>query len=294
MRRSIYMRLLVVVVFIGLPYRTLAQQDPSYTLYNYNMNVVNPAYAGSSEQSQLNINFRSQWVGLEGAPETQSLSLGIPINDQIGIGASVVNDQVFVLNETDAYIDFSYKLQLTDNTKLYLGLKAGGSFVDIDLNSLQITNDPLFTENVSSFNPNIGVGALLRGSSYYLTLSAPQLLKSDRFEKQAGIATEATDELHFFAGGGYHLAINENLRFTPSTMVRLVSGSPTTIDLTGTFDIYKRVELGLNYRLNESVSGLAFVKMADWMAFGYAYDRSTTNIGDYSRGSHEVLLRFNL
>ncbi|NER18332.1 PorP/SprF family type IX secretion system membrane protein [Spongiivirga citrea] len=285
---------LLVLLLVGLPGTTIAQQDPSYTLYNYNMNVINPAFAGSTEQTQLNVNFRSQWVGLQGAPETQSLSLGIPINNKIGIGASVVNDRVFVLNETDAYIDFSYKLQLTDNTKLYLGLKAGGSFVDIDLNSLQITNDPLFTENVSTFNPNIGIGALLRTNNYYITLSAPQLLKSDRYEKEAGIATEATDELHFFAGGGYHISLNDNLQFTPSTMVRMVSGSPTTIDLTGTFDIYNRIELGLNYRLNESVSGLAFVKMADWMAFGYAYDRATTNIGDYSRGSHEVLLRFNL
>ncbi len=286
---------LLVVLLVGLPLTITAQQDPSYTLYNYNMNVINPAYAGSTERTQLNVNFRSQWVGLQGAPETQSLSLAVPLkNDKIGIGASVVNDRVFVLNETDAYIDFSYKLQLTDNTKLYLGLKAGGSFVDIDLNSLDVQNDPLFTENVSTFNPNIGLGALLRGNNYYLTVSAPQLLKSDRFEKQAGIVTEATDELHFFAGGGYHININDNLRFTPSTMVRLVSGSPTTIDATGTFDIYNRVELGLNYRLNESVSGLAFIKMADWMAFGYAYDRSTTNIGDFSRGSHEVLLRFNL
>ena len=130
----------IFIVAVLLVVNTLyAQQDPSFTLYQYNMNVINPAYAGINGITEANLNFRSQWVNLEGSPETQSFSIGIPVNDKIGVGLSIVNDKVFVLNETDAYIDFSYRVQVSDNINLYLGLKAGGSFINIDLNSLPKT-----------------------------------------------------------------------------------------------------------------------------------------------------------
>ena len=148
----------LIVFLILLTSAAFAQQDPSYTLYQYNMNVINPAYAGINETSELNINFRSQWINLKGSPETQSMSFDIPVNDKIGLGLSVINDKVFVLNETDVYIDFSYRVQLTDNTNLFMGFMAGGSCINIDLNSLGIMNDPVFSENVNNFNPNVCIG----------------------------------------------------------------------------------------------------------------------------------------
>lgn len=269
-----------------------AQQDPSFTLYQYNMNVINPAYVGINETTELNINFRSQWINLEGGPETQSLSIGIPVNDKIGVGLSIINDNVFVLNETDVYIDFSYRVQLASNTNLYLGLKAGGSFINIDLTSLGIVNDPVFSENVNQFNPNVGIGFLLKGDKYYINLSAPNLLKSKRYEKDGVRVTNATNELHAYIGAGYTFSLNDNIDFIPSMMSRFVKGAPLSLDLTATFDIYSKVELGMSYRIDESVSGIGLFKLSDWVHFGYAYETTTTDVGDYSDGTHEVLLRF--
>lgn len=269
-----------------------AQQDPSYTLYQYNMNVINPAYAGINTFNEVNINFRSQWVNLDGSPETQSLSLGIPMNDKVGWGLSIVNDKVFVLKETDVYIDFSYRVQIGANTNLYMGLKGGGTFINIDLNKLGIMNDPVFTENVNNFNPNVGVGFLLKGSKYYINLAAPTLLKSKRYEKDGVVVTNATDRLHAYAGAGYTFSLGSDIEFTPSVMGRFVSGAPISLDITTTFDLYKVMELGVSYRLDESISGLGLLKLADWVHFGYAYEATTTDIKDYSKGTHEVLLRF--
>ena len=282
-----------LIVLVLLVVNTLyAQQDPSYTLYQYNMNVINPAYAGINDYSEVNINFRSQWVNLEGSPETQSMSFGIPMSDKVGIGLSVVNDNVFVLNETDVYIDFSYKVQLAENTNLYLGLKGGGSFINIDLNALDIMNDPVFTENVSRFNPNVGIGFLLKGDKYYVNLSAPSLLKSKRYEKDGVVVTNATDKLHAYLGAGYTLSLSNDIDLTPSVMSRFVSGAPISLDITATVDLYKIIELGVSYRLDESVSGIVLIKLADWVHFGYAYEATTTDVKDYSNGTHEVLLRF--
>lgn len=269
-----------------------AQQDPAFTLYQYNMNVINPAYAGIYDYSEVNINFRSQWINLEGSPETQSMSLGIPMNDKVGIGLSIVSDQVFVLKETDVYIDFSYRVPLSENTNLYMGLKAGGSFIDINLNELGIINDPVFTENVNQFNPNVGIGFLLQGDKFYVNLAAPHLLKSKRYEKDGVVVTNATDKLHAYLGTGYTLSLDENIDLTPSVMSRLVTGAPISVDFTTTLDLYKTMELGVSYRLDESVSGIGLLKLSDWVHFGYAYESTTTDVKNYSRGSHEVMLRF--
>jgi len=172
---------LYIFIVLSLCYiQSYAQQDVTYTLYNYNMNIINPAYAGAVEKIEFTANFRSQWIGLDGGPETQSFSLSAPsiINEKVGLGISVVNSSVYVLKETDIYIDFSYKLQLEENLNLFLGLKAGGSSVNINLADVGIENDPLFTENVSVFNPNIGVGAYLKGENFYVNISAPAILKS--------------------------------------------------------------------------------------------------------------------
>ena len=290
MKKTINSSLIVLLI---LTTNTLfAQQDPSFTLYQYNMNVINPAYAGINAYSEVNLNFRSQWANLEGSPETQSMSFGMPVNDKIGFGLSVVNDDVFVLNETDVYLDFSYRIQLAESTNLYMGLKAGGSFINIDLNSLGIMNDPVFTENVSRLNPNVGIGFLLKGEKFYINFAAPSLLKSKRYEKDGLVVTNATNMPHAYVGAGYNFSLNDNIDFKPSMMSRFVSGAPLSLDLTATFDIYKKVELGMSYRLDESISGIGLFKLSDWMHFGYAYEATTINIEDYSDGTHEVILQF--
>ncbi|MEM8510237.1 MAG: type IX secretion system membrane protein PorP/SprF [Bacteroidota bacterium] len=269
-----------------------AQQDPTYTLYAYNMNVVNPGFAGSVEGSQLTANFRSQWVGIPDSPEIQSFSYATAVGERIGLGVSVINSQVFVLGETDLYADFSYKVPISRFTDLYLGVKAGGSSIKIDLDRAEVVDDPLFTENVSRFNPNIGVGAYLKGERFWISASAPTLLKSDRFEKEAGVVTTATDQLHFFMGGGYTFFMDRDVTFTPSLMARTVQGTPLSLDLTATFGIYEKIELGINHRLDESISGIAFFNAAEWVAIGYAYEGAITQVNDYARGTHEIMMQF--
>ncbi|MEM7379648.1 MAG: PorP/SprF family type IX secretion system membrane protein, partial [Bacteroidota bacterium] len=155
MRKSKLYPLMVLMANFGL---ALAQQDVTFTLYNYNMNVINPAYAGSDQKAEFTSNYRAQWAGLEGAPQTLNFSLSSPIPnvEKAGFALSVTNSSVFVLQETDIFADFSYRLQLAQTTDLFLGLKAGGSSVNIDLAGIGSESDPLFTENVSVFNPNVG------------------------------------------------------------------------------------------------------------------------------------------
>ncbi|MDO9261577.1 MAG: type IX secretion system membrane protein PorP/SprF [Flavobacteriaceae bacterium] len=280
----------ITLFFSMISVVVIAQQDPNFSLYQYNMGIVNPAHAGSSEQTELNLGFRTQWAGIEGSPQTQSFNFSTPINDRIGLGISVVNDQVFVLKETDIYADFSYKLPINYDTNLFLGLKAGGSMINIDLISLGI-NDPLFSEDVSKFNPNFGMGAYLKAEKYFVNISAPALLSSKRYEKEGVLVTKATDKVHFYMGGGYIFNFSDSVDFTLSGLTKMVSGAPTSIDISGLVAIQQKTELGLSYRLNESISAIAMFKYLDWLQFGYAYEYTTSPVGDYSKGSHELLIK---
>lgn len=270
------------------------QQDPSFTMYQLNMNLINPAYAGSSDGLEFTTLIKSQFTGLNDSPSTQTLSLSSPVGKNVGLGLSIVNDQVFVSKETDVYIDFSYKLQLAESTNLFLGLKAGASFFNVDLNSLQI-NDPLFTENVNRTNPNFGAGAYLQGSNYYVSLSVPVLLESKRYEKEGNTITKASDKPHFYLSSGYTFDFkNESkIKITPSFMMRYVAGVPLSVDATAVVGFFDKVEFGVSHRLDESYSGLLMFQFIKEMKLGYAYEHATNDISKYSNGSHEFVFKFN-
>lgn len=283
------------VLTLSFAVQLQAQQDPHFSLYKFNMNVINPAYAGTQAKIEGIFGVRSQWSGLPGAPETYNMNVNASLGDHVGAGLSVTGDQVFVLSETHLYADFSYRIQLAEALNLYAGIKAGGSFLNVDLAKTNVENDPLFGQNISTFNPNVGVGFYLKGEKYYVTLSAPGLLQNDRFEKEGVTPVSATDEVHFFAGGGYDFDISENFAIRPATLARVVSGAPLSWDFTASGVYADRIELGANYRLDESVTFFGMFGFIDnLLNFGYAYEYTTTEINDFANGSHEVVIRIRI
>ncbi|WP_299223012.1 type IX secretion system membrane protein PorP/SprF [uncultured Aquimarina sp.] len=267
-----------------------AQQDPHFSLYKYNRNVINPAYAGTAGQVETLFGVRSQWTQVQDAPETFNFNVNSPLGKNVGLGLTVVADKVFVLSETHLYADFSYKLTLSEDLDLYAGLKAGGSFLNVDLNGL-VENDPLFSENISNFNPNVGVGVYLRAENYYVTVSAPGLLKSDRFEREGVVPVSANDNIHFFTGAGYDFNLSDTFSLRPSALAKFVSGAPVSIDLTASMMYNKKIELGINYRLDESYTGFITIEFLDRLRVGYAFERATTDVNNFSSGTHEVILK---
>jgi len=268
-----------------------AQQDPNFTLYRYNMNVINPAYAGTNDQYEINLLFRKQWAGVDDAPITTGASFAAPLGDKVGLGLTVIHDEVFVLKETDVTIDFSYKVQLSDSDMLYLGLKAGGSFLSIDLLSLNQPNDPLLTQNESRFNPTIGAGAYFKGDKYYVSLSTTNVLNGKRFEQKGTIIQNGRDRVHLYATAGYKLGVSENVSITPGLFARFVAGAPTTTEIFAVADFYEKVETTVAYRVDESIAFSALFKLVRGLDFGYAYEHTTTDVENISDGTHEFIVR---
>jgi len=257
------------------------------------MNLINPAYAGSNDAKEINLGYRSQWIGISEAPNTQALNYTSPLKNNLGLGISIMRDQVFVLQETDIAVDLSYKLKISETHDLYFGVKSGISVVNIDLNKAGANGaDPLFSQNQSFFNAQFGAGAYLRHDDFYLSISTPNFLNGKRYVKQGNAPRAAVDNLHMYYGAGYYIRINQNVQITPAIMYRNTDGAPSSTDLNATLK-YNNIEAGMNYRVDEMYSIFTLFNIIENVKFGAAYDFTTSKINQVNdNGSMEVMIRY--
>jgi type IX secretion system PorP/SprF family membrane protein len=271
-----------------------AQQDPQYTQYMYNMNVVNPAYAGSKESLSITALYRNQWSGFDGAPETFTFSAHSPLGDKVGLGLSAIKDELGPVSETNVYADFSYTLEIGGNTKIALGVKAGATFHDVGLTDLELQdpNDPFFSQNISNTYPNVGAGAFLYGDNFYVGVSVPNLLNSVHLDENG--LKYGSETNHYFGTAGYVFQVSENVKLKPSVMVKSAFDAPVSFDGNLNALFFEKFEIGASYRLDDSFSGLVGFQVTDNIRIGYAYDYITSDLDAVADASHEVILTFDL
>ena len=182
---------------------TFAQQLPQFTQYMFNTISINPAYAGSRETLSAVGLHRSQWVGLEGGPQTQTLSIHAPLrNEKIGLGISVINDELGPENFQYVYGDFSYTVRTGTNSKLAFGLKGGITAynLDGDFQATQGATDQLIFGIEDRLDFNLGAGVYWHNERWYLGLSAPRILTND-YSGQGNF--EALERVSYYFTGGY-------------------------------------------------------------------------------------------
>ena len=278
-----------------------AQQDAQFTQYMYNTISINPAYAGSRETLSIFALHRSQWVGLEGAPQTNNISVNTLIKDtNVGIGVSIVNDKIGPSDENNIAVDFSYTVPTSEVFKLSFGLKASANLLNIDFNKLNQFDggDSNFAANIDNkFSPNIGVGFYLHSENTYVGLSMPNLLKTKHYDRYTGTGAAsslATQDIAYYLTVRHVFELNDNLKFKPSVLTKLVQGAPLGLDMSANFLINEKFVAGASYRLNAAVSGLIGFQATDSWFIGYSYDFDTTGLSNYNSGSHELFLRFEL
>lgn len=288
------------LIWIGLiSLHSSAQQDPQYTQYMYNMSVLNPAYA-TDNPDVINFGalYRAQWVGSDGGPTTGTFFAHSPVAKKVEMGLSLIHDQIGnVVKQTNTFVDFAYVLKLNEKQKLSFGIKAGATFFSTNFNGFVYSDelpDPAFAENLSRVFPNVGVGMFYFGENYYLGLSSPNLLRTKHLEQENGIIATGLEEIHYFFTGGYVFNLNDNLKFKPAFMTKVVTGAPISLDFTSNFLINNVFEIGAGYRWDDSLSGLVNFKVSPSVRVGYAYDYTLSNLGRFNSGSHEIMILFDL
>ena len=288
------MKILLVLITIMSLATALGQQDAQYTQYMYNQNVLNPAYAGSKGVMSIGMLGRTQWVGVDGAPETLTLSVHSPIGRNVGLGLSVIHDEIGPAKEDNVYADFSYTIQTSDEGNLAFGLKAGFTFLNVRaLGNLVDQDDAILNEPVQENSPNFGAGIFYYTQKFYAGLSIPNFLETRHIETGNGQVSTASEKMHYFLTTGYVFDISESFKFKPSAMVKAAIGAPVSIDLSANALFNDAIEFGLSMRLDDSVSAMIGLHVSDDMRIGYAYDHTTSNFGQFNSGSHEIMLLFD-
>lgn len=307
----------MVLVFLSICSLTnvQAQQDPQFTQYMYNTMSVNPAYAGSKGHTVITALGRTQWVGFEGAPDSQTLSYDTPLNvGGLGLGVNLTNDKLGPSEEFYLDANVSYAIETSKDGNLAFGLKLGGRVLNIDWSKGEYKDqgDHTFLHNVhNKFLPTVGAGIYFYKPKWYVGLAVPNFLRTEHYDinkkdiqdairnstnpqYQKDMKRMAEERLHFFLIAGYVFDLSDSIKFKPAALVKGVAGAPLIADVSANFLFNNRFRAGLAWRWDDSVSALLGVQINRSFHIGYAYDLMTNNYRATNSGTHEIMLRYEV
>lgn len=285
---------LILVTLLLSGFLSFAQQDAQFTQYMYNTININPAYAGSRGVMSVFALHRTQWVGLDGAPVTNTASINTPLNNSnLGLGISIINDKIGPTDENTISADLSYTIPTSETFKLSFGIKATGNLFSLDASKLNpVVSDPSIRNYNNKFTPNIGAGVYLHSDKVYVGLSVPNFIESNRYDdNEVAIFKE---KINFYLITGYVFDLNYNVKFKPALLTKIVTGAPAQVDISGNFLFSDKFTVGVAYRWSAAVSAMVGFQVTDGLYIGYGYDLETTKLANYNAGSHEVFLRYEI
>lgn len=280
------------LMLVGLV--SYSQQDSQYTQYMYNTMNVNPAYAGSRGVMSVFGLHRTQWVGLDGAPVTNAVSINTPIeNSNLGVGVSFINDRLGPTDENNISIDLSYSIKTSETYKLSFGVKGSADLFSFDSSKLNIySSDNSLQSYNNKFSPNLGAGAYFHSDNSYLGLSIPNFFETKHYSDNDYVVYK--EKMNFYLIGGYVFDLSPNLKFKPAFLGKMVQGAPLQLDVSANFMLNDKFVLGAAWRWSAAASLMAGFQVNDGLFIGYGYDLDSTKLAHYNSGSHEIFLRFEL
>jgi len=286
------MKKVITIIITLLTYSLCsAQQQPQFTHYMYNTIAVNPAYAGSRDALAINLTNRNQWVGIDDAPRTTSLSIHSPLrNNKMGLGLSIMKDQAGWENFTFVYADYSYTIKTAEQQFLSFGIKAGFSQYKVDEELFtypDVYEDPYFQDQINRWKFNTGVGLYYHSNLWYIGLSSPRIINNDYNKSAEYVALERN---HYYLIGGYVFNLGKHTKFRPSFSTKYTKGTPVALELSAHFLVNEKFWFGASYRYEDAFGALFDMQVTEKLRAGYAYEYTLSDLQSYTSGSHEIIL----
>ena len=274
----------------------VAQQEPQYTQYMYNIGSFNSAYSASVEHIEITPLYRAQWLSVDGAPRTLRLGASLPFsNEKNGMSVNIIYDEVGPASQTFFDVGYSFQINVSQTTKLSFGIEGGASILNIDFSSgnFQNPNEPLLGQTqTNNFYPTVGGGVFLYDKDWYLGLSVPNFLSGELYNEE--VTSIIQEEFQYNFIGGIIFGVSENLQFKPAFLMNYTNGSPLNLNLSANAMVNQRFTLGVSYRFDNAVSGLAGFQISNGVFAGYSYDHIINNLSSFANGSHELIFKFYL
>ncbi len=286
-------------IFLSICFSTdlSAQQLPLYSEYMFNTFEINPAYAGAREAVQITSMYRKQWTGFKTAPQSTFLSVDMPIPDKrVGLGIKLVDDRDEITKTVGAQAAYAYKVPVGSFSTLALGLQAGIMNFKSDFTKIDVIdpNDPSFSQVINSTKANFGTGIFFNTETFFAGLSLPNLIRHNLKKNDAASLGDIKQNMHIYFNTGYVFFLNNDFVFKPSVLVRGLVGSPVSVDVNSNLWIADMLGLGVSYRNKSAIVGIINLRILPDLYAGYAYDHSISRLNIIAKGSHEVILRYEI
>lgn len=281
------------IIFMSLTWASIAQQEAHFTQFADNQLFINPAYAGSNGMLNATMLHREQWIGFTGNPRTSNFSLNTPLSyESVGVGISMVNDQIGPMTQTMFYGDFSYSLKFSNQSKLAFGVKAGMNMISLNTSTLNTTTENDQNLNKDSrfvVNPNLGFGVYYHSKKWFFGASSPRIVQSAM--DNAGLNLE---KRHLYANAGAVFTLTPTMKLRPIAQVKMTEGAPMSLDLSVTGIIKESLFLGAMYRLNAATGIFVQYQITPTFRFGVGTEIGLTQMRKVNDGTYEVMLTYDV
>lgn len=285
-------RILISFSFMLGAIQLFAQQDPMYGQYIFNNAIINPAQAGVQNDNQVGILTRHQWLGMDGAPTTNTIFINTRLPKNLGFAGGIYLDKIGPVRDLTFQGDIASHIQVTEDWTISGGLRVMASNTNINLNALQTSqiNDPNFNTNFSSGTYlNLGLGVLASSENLFIGASMPRLFARKITSNNIDIAKYQD---HFYLYGGGSVNVNEDIRFSPSLLFKKVANAPIQYDINLVFDYKDILDVGPMFRVNDAIGFLAGYKITSQIYVGYMYEYPLNDLHLATKQTHELSARF--
>jgi type IX secretion system PorP/SprF family membrane protein len=292
-------RIIFIAMLACFTWNASAQQDILLSQYMFNHMLVNPAYAGSKDYMMATLLYRKQWVGFDGAPETQVASIHGPIGlSRLGWGVTLAHDKIGITDRSDAHLNLSYQLPVSSKLKLGMGLKFGAAYFVSKFSDLKYwdANDPIYQNGrETNLLPNLGAGMMLYSDRFYAGVSIPSVISYDSTRAlSVDVANRVPNQVsHLFATVGYAFPISPDVVMKPSVLCKYTKNAPAEFDFNLNFLFAEKLWVGGSYRTGDAFVGIIEFQLNKNWRLGYSYDFTTSDVRSYSSGSHEIMLGYD-
>ena len=288
-------KLLIIVTLVTFSINTLdAQQQPSFTQFMYNRAAINPASFGADEALSITAISRWQWAGIEGAPQSQSLTIDSPIpGKNFALGALLIRDEISVSSNNQIMLGGSYRIPVKSG-HLSFGLQGGLQVFNANYTEIDVSADSqnTFNENISNTSPNFGFGLAYSTQRVHISVSAPVLISS---EIKSNGDLQYTQLPYYVGMLGLTFDLTSEVKFQPNLLVNVTEGAPVSIDYNANFLFNDMIGAGVSFRNQESISLLFNATLLEKFTLGYSYDLIINEtLQSASTGSHELRVNYRL
>ncbi len=290
---------LIMVFSCTTAWHCYGQQTPIYSQFFQNPYVYNPAFAGKDGRSVAFITYRKQWIGIEGAPETSTLSFHTPMKRNIAVGGMVYYDKRSLLKSTSVGLSFTYKAHLSEDQHMSFGLLGGVSMNNIQLDNINdpaILSDPALFDLVdSNLSPNASFGFRYHLKGFDFGFSLPSLFRREvvGIEQLATVELDPLKNYTIMASRRFDLG-NGNLALEPHLLYRVTETLPDQWEALAVLHLKDLIWVGGSYRQEYGATALMGINLKEKLSLGYAYEFANTLVEGVPDGTHEVQLKINL